>query len=120
MLYACGAIVQGKAWGLWWDGFAGIEGDEVIAEHDKRAEESARMLPWRTPSPESFWNEGKSGEGHCDFFRWVDQELPEEDPEKAKLRKEVLSLKLNVKACEWRLKMAAVVAMIGWLGLFSM
>ncbi|MED6125077.1 hypothetical protein PIB30_065119 [Stylosanthes scabra] len=60
--------------------------------------------------------------GQCDFFFWADQELPKEDHEKTKLRKKVLSLKLKlkVKAYEWRLKMDTFLAILGWLGLFSM
>ncbi|MED6193501.1 hypothetical protein PIB30_020116 [Stylosanthes scabra] len=50
---------------------------------------------------------------HCDFFLWANQELPEEDAKKAKLRKKVLSLKSKMKTCEWRLKIAAFIGILG-------
>ncbi|MED6133637.1 hypothetical protein PIB30_030032 [Stylosanthes scabra] len=69
---------------------------------------------------------------HCGFFRWVDQELPEdeaeevrvrqlveEDAEKVKLRKKVLSLKSKLRTCERKLKIVSFIGMIGWLWLIS-
>ncbi|MED6196735.1 hypothetical protein PIB30_050090 [Stylosanthes scabra] len=45
-----------------------------------------------------------------------EQEKVEEDPEKAKLRKEVIFLKIEPRHCEWRLKIAVFVALVGWIG----
>ncbi|MED6113588.1 hypothetical protein PIB30_072345 [Stylosanthes scabra] len=52
---------------------------------------------------------------HCDFFCWVDKVQIEDDAAKAKLRKKVLLLKTEVRACRWRLKVVAVVGLVGWL-----
>ncbi|MED6189046.1 hypothetical protein PIB30_091814 [Stylosanthes scabra] len=58
-------------------------------------------------------------EEQCDFFCWADLEQAEEDPEKAKLRRKVISLKLKVKAIEMRLQIAAIVGLVGWVWLIS-
>ncbi|MED6151523.1 hypothetical protein PIB30_083315 [Stylosanthes scabra] len=44
----------------------------------------------------------------------------EEDPEKAKLEKKVLSLKKDMRACVWRLKIVVFVGLVWWLLIFSM
>ncbi|RYQ92557.1 hypothetical protein Ahy_B09g098787 [Arachis hypogaea] len=52
----------------------------------------------------------------CQFFRWTDPEAETEDPQVARLKKKVVALKANVKASEWKLKVAAVLGMVGWVG----
>ncbi|MED6169040.1 hypothetical protein PIB30_017608 [Stylosanthes scabra] len=68
-----------------------------------------------------FWGCPHYGVGeHCGYFRWVDKVQVDDDVEKAKLRKKVLLLKTEVRICRWRLKVVAVVGLIGWLWLFWM
>ncbi|MED6137527.1 hypothetical protein PIB30_065772 [Stylosanthes scabra] len=56
----------------------------------------------------------------CGFFQWANQEHAEKDPEKVRLRNKVLKLKLKLKAIEGKLKIAAFVRLLGWLGLLVM
>ncbi|XP_025617957.1 uncharacterized protein [Arachis hypogaea] len=52
----------------------------------------------------------------CQFFRWADPEAESEDPHVARLKRKVVVLKADVKASEWKLKVAAVLGMVGWVG----
>ncbi|MED6153238.1 hypothetical protein PIB30_099947, partial [Stylosanthes scabra] len=56
----------------------------------------------------------------CNFFCWADP--PEEDgrEEIAKLKKKVGTLKLWVKTAEWRLKVALVGGLVGWVCLLCL
>ncbi|MED6126697.1 hypothetical protein PIB30_080848 [Stylosanthes scabra] len=56
----------------------------------------------------------------CGFFCWADQEQAEEDPEKVKLRKKVVTLKSKLKEIEGKLKIAVFVGLVGWLGLICL
>ncbi|MED6138895.1 hypothetical protein PIB30_078822 [Stylosanthes scabra] len=69
-----------------------------------------------------FWGLSPLRCGECDFFCWANQEQEnvQEDPEKAKLRRKVLFLKIELRAFEWRLKTAVLVALIGWMLLFCL
>ncbi|XP_016169024.1 uncharacterized protein LOC107611631 [Arachis ipaensis] len=51
----------------------------------------------------------------CEFFRWEDPEAGSEDPHVARLKRKVVDLKADVKASEWKLKVAAVLGMVGWV-----
>ncbi|MED6127025.1 hypothetical protein PIB30_084112 [Stylosanthes scabra] len=55
----------------------------------------------------------------CEFFEWADKVQAEEDPEKARMKKKVSSLKTRLRACEMRLKIAVFVGMFGWILAFS-
>ncbi|RYR67900.1 hypothetical protein Ahy_A03g014357 [Arachis hypogaea] len=52
----------------------------------------------------------------CQFFRWADPEAETEDPQVARLKRKVVALKANVKASEWKLMVAVVLGMVGWVG----
>ncbi|MED6219649.1 hypothetical protein PIB30_037715 [Stylosanthes scabra] len=56
---------------------------------------------------------------HCEFFCWADEEQMEEDPEKSRLRRKVISLKSKVKTIEMRLMIVSVVGLVGWVWLLS-
>ncbi|XP_015953321.1 uncharacterized protein LOC107477764 [Arachis duranensis] len=49
----------------------------------------------------------------CQFFRWEDPEAETEDPQVARLKRKVVALKTNVKASKWKLKVAAMLGMVG-------
>ncbi|RYQ91967.1 hypothetical protein Ahy_B09g098044 isoform A [Arachis hypogaea] len=51
----------------------------------------------------------------CQFFRWADPEAGSEDPYIARLKRKVVALKADVKASEWKLKVAAVFCLVGWV-----
>ncbi|RYQ94625.1 hypothetical protein Ahy_B08g089560 [Arachis hypogaea] len=51
----------------------------------------------------------------CEFFHWEDPEAGSEDPHVARLKRKVVDLKADVKASEWKLKVAAVLGMVGWV-----
>ncbi|XP_016164850.1 uncharacterized protein LOC107607401 [Arachis ipaensis] len=50
-----------------------------------------------------------------EFFRWADPEGGSEDSHVARLKRKVADLKAGVKASEWKLKVAAVLGMVGWV-----
>ncbi|XP_016173512.1 uncharacterized protein LOC107616021 [Arachis ipaensis] len=52
----------------------------------------------------------------CHFFRWAIPEAGSEDPHVVRLKRKVVVLKADMKACEWKLKVAAVFGMVGWVG----
>ncbi|RYQ95562.1 hypothetical protein Ahy_B08g090903 [Arachis hypogaea] len=52
----------------------------------------------------------------CQFFCWTDPESESEDPHVARLKRKVVALKADVKASEWKLKVAVVFGMVGWVG----
>ncbi|RYR14175.1 hypothetical protein Ahy_B04g070781 [Arachis hypogaea] len=54
----------------------------------------------------------------CEFFRWADPEGESENPQVASLRRKVVALKAKVMEAEWKLKVAAVLGMVGWIGFF--
>ncbi|RYR18006.1 hypothetical protein Ahy_B03g062646 [Arachis hypogaea] len=51
----------------------------------------------------------------CQFFRWADPEVGSEDLHVARLKRKVVALKADVKAFEWKLKVACVFGMVGWV-----
>ncbi|MED6107790.1 hypothetical protein PIB30_017493 [Stylosanthes scabra] len=53
----------------------------------------------------------------CPYYG-ADKVHVEDDAEKTKLRKKVLLLKTEARSCRWRLKVVAVVGLLGWLWLF--
>ncbi|MED6185114.1 hypothetical protein PIB30_053897 [Stylosanthes scabra] len=55
-------------------------------------------------------------QNECDFFKWADAETDIEDPQIARLRKKVACLKTKIKDSEWKLKVVAVVGLLGWVG----
>ncbi|XP_020963942.1 uncharacterized protein LOC110265333 [Arachis ipaensis] len=54
----------------------------------------------------------------CQFFCWTDPESESEDPHVARLKRKVVALKADVKASEWKLKVAVVFGMVGWVGCY--
>ncbi|XP_015934633.1 uncharacterized protein LOC107460760 [Arachis duranensis] len=52
----------------------------------------------------------------CQFFRWADPEAGSEDPHVTRLKRKVVALKADVKASEWKLKVAAMLCLVGWVG----
>ncbi|MED6164862.1 hypothetical protein PIB30_094219, partial [Stylosanthes scabra] len=44
----------------------------------------------------------------------------EVDPKKEKLKKKVLSLKVRLRAIEWKMNAVVYVGLVGWLGLLYM
>ncbi|MED6223654.1 hypothetical protein PIB30_076163 [Stylosanthes scabra] len=83
-------------------------GDAAMLRVSRTKENPGRRF-WGCPH----YDDGRE----CDFFTWADreQETVHEDPEVAKLRRKVLFLKTELRACEWRLKTAVLVAFIGWM-----
>ncbi|XP_015941649.1 uncharacterized protein LOC107467126 [Arachis duranensis] len=52
----------------------------------------------------------------CQFFCWVDPEAESKDPYVARLKRKVVALKADMKASEWKLKVAAMLGMVDWDG----
>ncbi|RYR65097.1 hypothetical protein Ahy_A03g011089 [Arachis hypogaea] len=50
-----------------------------------------------------------------EIFRWTDPEAGSEDLHVARLKRKVVDLKADVKTSEWKLKVAAVLGMVGWV-----
>ncbi|MED6121847.1 hypothetical protein PIB30_033962, partial [Stylosanthes scabra] len=92
----------------------------VISEHSPNAEKDDSLPSRRTSGAEGFGHEGKPREeqAECNFFQSVDkrrvrEEQTKEDPEMARLRRKVASLKLKVKSIEWKLHVVDVVGFVG-------
>ncbi|MED6112242.1 hypothetical protein PIB30_059902 [Stylosanthes scabra] len=56
----------------------------------------------------------------CNFFCWADPPQEYGREEIAKLKKKVGTLKLRVKIAEWRLKVALVGGLVGWVCLLCL
>ncbi|QHO15562.1 uncharacterized protein DS421_10g295930 [Arachis hypogaea] len=52
----------------------------------------------------------------CNFFRWAEPATEVENPEIARMRRKVASLKSRTKAAEWKLMVVAVLGFFGWVG----
>ncbi|QHO39353.1 uncharacterized protein DS421_4g128380 [Arachis hypogaea] len=52
----------------------------------------------------------------CNFFRWAEPETEVKNPEIARMRRKVASLKSRTKAAEWKLMVVAVLGFFGWVG----
>ncbi|MED6155726.1 hypothetical protein PIB30_007591 [Stylosanthes scabra] len=56
---------------------------------------------------------------HCKFFQWAEPETEnaEEDSEKVRMRRKIGCLKMKVKKAEYRMKIAVVFGVVGWVGM---
>ncbi|QHO18921.1 uncharacterized protein DS421_11g324590 [Arachis hypogaea] len=52
----------------------------------------------------------------CNFFHWAEPETEVENPEIARMKKKVASLKSRTKAAEWKLMVVALLGFVGWAG----